>query len=144
MVGTFRDLRVYRAAFTSAMRLFETSKSWPKSETYALTDQVRRSSRAVCANLAEAWAKRRYRKHFVSKLTDAEAEANETRSWLEFAVHSGYMSREEYEALDREYDRLIGGLVRMRTNPDPWCGPAGMVREPAGFYDTNDPSEAED
>jgi four helix bundle protein len=90
-----RDLEVYQKAFGAAMRIFELSKAFPKEETYSLTDQIRRSSRSVCANLAEAWRKRRYEKAFVSKLSDCESEAAKTQVWLEFAVRCGYMSRDE-------------------------------------------------
>ena len=130
---SFRDLRVYRDAFRVAQRVFALSQTWPKVERYSLTDQIRRSSRAVCANLAEAWHKRPYPRHFASKLTDAEAEAGETKAWLDFAVASGYLERSAYEALDADCDRVIGGLVKMRTNPAPWCGPS-HVREPEAGY----------
>ncbi len=85
-VRTHQDLEVYRKAFDSAMQIFEMSKSFPRDERYSLTDQIRRSSRSVCANLAEAWRKRRYEKAFISKLSDSESEAAETQVWLEFAV----------------------------------------------------------
>jgi four helix bundle protein len=91
---THRDLAVYGKAFDSAMRIFELSKSFPKEETYSLTDQIRRSSRSVCANLAEAWRKRRYQAAFISKLSDSEGETAETQVWLEFAVKCGYLDRE--------------------------------------------------
>src|SRR3954452_2752188 len=89
------DLDVYQQAFEVAMRIFRLSQSFPKEETYSLTDQIRRSSRSVCANLAEAWRKRRYEKAFVSKLTDSEGEAAETQVWISFAVKCGYMPRED-------------------------------------------------
>src|SRR4030095_12591278 len=89
-----QDLDVYRKAFELAMRIFELSKTFPREETYSLTDQVRRSSRSVCANLAEAWRKRRYEKAFVSKLSDVESDAAETQVWLEFALSCEYTSRE--------------------------------------------------
>ncbi|MBI5053457.1 MAG: four helix bundle protein [Chloroflexi bacterium] len=84
-ITTHRDLRVYQKAFDSAMKIFELSKSFPSEEKYSLTDQMRRSSRSVCANLAEAWRKRRYEAHFMSKISDAESEAAETQVWIEFA-----------------------------------------------------------
>lgn len=123
------ELRVYEKGFEAAMRIFVLSKSWPTEERYALTDQIRRSSRSVCANLAEAWRKRRYRKHFVSKLSDADAEAAETCTWLRFAKECGYLTESAFKDLDRDYDRICGGLVNMMRNPDPWCGPSHMVRE---------------
>ena len=83
------DLEVYKKAFDTAMLIFEASKKFPREETYSLTDQIRRSSRSVCANLAEAWRKRRYKAAFISKLSDAESEAAETQVWIEFAVRCG-------------------------------------------------------
>lgn len=89
-----QELDVYRKSFDAAMSLFEASKGFPKEETYSLTDQIRRSSRSVCANLAEAWRKRRYQAAFVAKLNDSEGEAAETQTWIEFAVACGYLDRE--------------------------------------------------
>ena len=94
----FKDLRVFQSGFESAMRIFESSKSWPKEERYALTDQIRRSSRSVCSNIAEAWRKRLYVASFVSKLSDADAEAAETQVWLDLARACGYID----EALHSE------------------------------------------
>src|SRR5450755_1372329 len=87
------ELDVYKKAFDGAMNVFERSKSFPKEEMYSLTDQIRRSSRSVCANLAEAWRKRRYEAAFVAKLSDAETEAAETQVWIEFAVKCSYLDR---------------------------------------------------
>ena len=89
-IQSHRDLEVYRKAFEAAMQIFERSRLFPKEETYSLTGQVRRSSRSVCANLAEAWRKRRYEAAFISKLSDAESEAAETQVWIEFAVKCGF------------------------------------------------------
>jgi len=86
MAGSFKDLTVYQKAFDQAMKIFDVTKSFPKSEQFSLTDQIKRSSRSVCANFAEAWRKRRYIAHFVSKLTDADAEASETTVWLDFSL----------------------------------------------------------
>jgi four helix bundle protein len=102
------------------MRIFELSKSFPREETYSLTDQIRRSSRSVCANLAEAWRKRRYERAFISKLSDSESEAAETQVWLEFAVKCGYMERAEASALYQSYDGIIGTIVGMITHPETW------------------------
>ena len=102
------DLQVYQKAFEAAMQIFELSKSFPKEETYSLTDQIRRSSRSVCANLAEGWRKRRYQAMFISKLADAEGEAAETQVWLEFAVKCKYLKREEATSL---YARSIARLL---------------------------------
>src|SRR5439155_13259469 len=93
------ELDVYRGAFDAAMEIFRVSKSFPKEQTYSLTGQIRRSSRSVCANLAEAWRKRRYEAAFISKLSDAEAEAAETQVWLEFAVNCEYLDRQQARAL---------------------------------------------
>lgn len=134
MVENFRQLRVYREAFRIAQRVFELSKRWPREERYALTDQIRRSSRSVCANTAEAWHKRRYPKHFISKLSDANAEAAETQTWLDFALDCDYLDREEYDELNAAYDRVIGGLVKMMASSDRWCGPSDTVRENEESY----------
>jgi four helix bundle protein len=119
-IQTHRDLEVYRKAFEAAMRLFEMSKSFPSEERYSLTDQIRRSSRSVCANLAEAWRKRRYQADSISKLCDSEAEAAETQVWLEFAVKCGYMDREAAMGLYQTYDQVLGTLVGMINHPDTW------------------------
>ncbi len=102
------------------MRVFELSKGFPKEETYSLTDQIRRSSRSVCANLAAAWRKRRYEAHFVSKLSDSETEAAETQVWLEFSVKCGYLDRNEAARLYKTYDEIIGTIVGMINLPDTW------------------------
>jgi four helix bundle protein len=122
-IQTHRDLEVYNKAFDAAMKIFELSKTFPKEETYSLTDQVRRSSRSVCANLAEAWRKRRYEAAFVSKLSDCESEAAETQVWLEFAVKSGYLKRDEALALYKLYDEIIGTFVGMINHSEKWILP---------------------
>jgi four helix bundle protein len=114
------DLDVYQQAFQMAMRIFDLSRSFPKEETYSLTDQIRRSSRSVCANLAEAWRKRRYEKAFVSKLSDSEGEAAETQVWITFAVKCGYMSREEANTIYPIYNQIIRTLVGMINHPETW------------------------
>src|SRR5438309_2134876 len=98
------ELDVYRKAFDAAMKIFELSKAFPKEEVYSLTNQVRRSSRSVCANVAEGWRKRRYEAAFISKLSDAEAEAAETQVWLEFAVNCTYLHRDEASPCYQAYD----------------------------------------
>ena len=117
------DLEVYRRAFAAAMCVFEMSKGFPKEERYSLTDQVRRSSRSVAANVTEAWRKRRYRAAFVSKLSDAETEAAETQVWLEFAVKCRYLDRDEAAALYKTYDGILATIVGMITHPDSWLLP---------------------
>jgi four helix bundle protein len=114
------ELDVYRKAFEAAMRVFEASKCFPKEETYSLTDQVRRSSRAVCANIAEAWRKRRYEAAFIAKLSDSETEAAETQVWLEFAVKCSYLERDSAAALYSNYDEVIRMIVGMINNPGIW------------------------
>ena len=114
------DLQVYQKAFDAAMEIFELSKSFPKEETYSLTDQIRRSSRSICANLAEGWRKRRYQAMFISKLADAEGEAAETQVWLEFAVKCKYVKREEAAPLYAVYREVIGMLVSMINHPELW------------------------
>ena len=120
-IRDFKQLRVYGEAFELAMEIFRISSDWPKRERYALTDQIRRSSRAVCANLAEAWFKRRYPKHFVSKLSDSSAEAAETLVWLDFARASGYLNKDRQHEMETRYRKIIAGLVRMMNRPDQWC-----------------------
>ncbi len=105
------------------MRIFELSKSFPKEEKYSLTDQIRRASRSVCSNLAEAWRKRRYEAAFVSKVSDSESEAAETQVWLEFAVKCGYLPRDEARTLYRTYDEILRTLVGMVTHPETWILP---------------------
>lgn len=134
-VRDFEELRVYRAGYVCAMSIFDYSKDWPQTERYALTDQIRRSSRAVCSNIAEAWSKRRYERHFISKLSDAEGEAGETMTWLCFAHDCGYLSKDAHGELRTEYRKIRGGLIKMMTAPAQWCGPAEL-REPDAGYDT--------
>jgi four helix bundle protein len=114
------DLEVYKKAFEAAMEIFEASKKFPKDETYSLTDQIRRSSRSVCANLAEAWRKRRYERAFVSKLSDAEGEVAETQVWLEFAVKCCYLDRTRATALYQTYEEILRMLVTMINKADIW------------------------
>ncbi len=102
------------------MKIFDLSKAFPGEERFSLTDQMRRSSRSVCANIAEAWRKRRYPAHFVSKLSDAESEAEETRVWIEFAFRCGYATKAQAEDLDDRYDNILGQLVRMISEPEQW------------------------
>src|SRR5579883_3172810 len=119
-IQTHRDLEVYRKAFEAAMQIFELSKLFPREEIYSLTDQVRRSSRSVCANLAEAWRKRRYQAAFISKLSDAEAEAAETQVWLEFAVKCGYVDPDAARPLYQGFDEVLRTIVGMINHPDTW------------------------
>jgi len=123
LAKTAKDLVVYRLAYDLAMSLYETSKLWPMDEKYALTDQIRRSSRSVCANLREAWAKRRYPAHFVLKITDADAENSETDTWLDFARDTHCLSPEEHRKLTAqaaEIGRMLGGILK---NYESFCQP---------------------
>jgi four helix bundle protein len=116
----FRDLNVYQNSFETGLRVYELSKKFPAEERYALTDQIRRSSRSVCANIAEAWRKRRYTAAFISKLSDSEGEAAETQVHIEFAFRHGYLSNAEFQAIDNAYERILGQLVRMIDHPEKW------------------------
>jgi four helix bundle protein len=114
------DLEVYQRAFAAAMEVFRLSKTFPAEEKYSLTDQGRRSSRSVAANISEAWRKRRYPASFVSKLHDAEGEAAETQTWLQFAVECGYANAEVSRTIYAEYDSIIAMLVKMQNHPEDW------------------------
>lgn len=110
----FIDLLAYKKAFELSMLIFDVSKSFPKEEIYSLTDQIRRSSRSVCTNISEAYRKRRYPKHFVSKLTDADGENSETNTWLDFALACGYISQDihsEYSFQGKEIGKLINYMI---------------------------------
>src|SRR5579863_10329678 len=120
LVRYYRELDVYRNSMELAMKVFALTKRWPSDERFSLTDQIRRSSRSVCSNLAEAWRKRRYCAAFLSKLSDSEAEAAETQVWIEFAVKCGYLDREDGLRLHRVYDEILGGLVDMINHPEQW------------------------
>ncbi|WP_435624533.1 four helix bundle protein [Flagellimonas sp.] len=114
----FDELLAYQKSFDLAMKIFELSKSYPREETYSLTDQIRRSSRSVAINIAEAYAKRRYQKHFISKLTDSDAENLETHGWLQFSLACGYLDESTFEKLlsqNVEIGKLIHFMIK---NPD--------------------------
>jgi four helix bundle protein len=123
-IQSHRELEVYQLAFDAAMQIFELSKKFPVEERYALIDQVRRSSRSVCANLAEAWRKRRYEAAFISKLSDSEAEAAETQTWIEFAVKCNYLPSQLGRELYGTYNQILGTLVNMISNPSVWLLPS--------------------
>lgn len=115
-----KELDVFQLAFGAATKLFELTKLFPKEEKYSLTDQIRRSSRSVCANIAEAFRKRKYPAYFTAKLFDSEGEAAETLVWLDFAKSSEYMTDEDYENLVETYDCIIRKIVTMRQSPEKW------------------------
>ncbi|QKQ75946.1 four helix bundle protein [Nostoc sp. TCL240-02] len=119
-IKSHEDLEVYKMAFDVAMKIFELSKKFLVEEKYSLTDQIRRSSRSVCANLAEAWRKRRYEAAFVAKLNDCESEAAETQTWLKFALQCNYLNVETGRELYETYNRVLGILVNIIKNPSSW------------------------
>src|SRR5947208_15566526 len=118
---SFRELKAYQAARDAARLVFDFSKHFPREEQYSLTDQIRRSSRAVKALLAEAWARRRYKAAFVNKIDEALGEAYETQSWLNDALDGQYFSTQEFENLDRRYDAISGMLARMVDRANDFC-----------------------
>ena len=119
-IRSYRELRVYQNAFEATMLVFEITKAFPPEEKYSMVDQVRRSSRSVCANIAEAWRKRKYPAHFVSKLSDSAGEADETRVWLELAVGCKYINKSTFDDIDTRYDLILGQLVKMMAEPEKW------------------------
>lgn len=119
-INSAKDLEVYKKAYELAMQIFEVSKNFPKEELYSLTNQIRRSSRSVCLNLREAWAKRRYEAHFISKLTDCDGENSETNTSLDFAKDCGYIGIEEHKILTektKEIGKMLGAMI---NNPYPF------------------------
>ncbi|MDY6936458.1 MAG: four helix bundle protein [Cyanobacteriota bacterium] len=120
VLKSHEDLAVYQKAFDAAMTIFELSKTFPVEERYSLSDQIRRSSRSVCANLAEAWRKRRYEAAFIAKLSDSEAEAAETQVWIKFAVKCEYLDVERGRELYGIYNQVLSGLVHMINNAHLW------------------------
>jgi len=120
-INSFRDLKVYAEACALDLAVFKRTQAFPKEELYSLTDQVRRSSRSIGANLAEAWAKRRYPSHFVSKLTDSDGELQETRHWISRAAAYGYLREEDTRALEMQCDSIGAKLGSMIQNPDQFC-----------------------
>jgi four helix bundle protein len=118
MAKHFRDLDVYQGAMSLVMQLSALSKEFPADERYALTDQIRRSSRSVCANLSEAWRKRRYKAAFISKLNDAETESSETQVHLEIAFRHEYVDQQTFEELDDACDKIISQIVKMIDQSD--------------------------
>lgn len=121
----FKELIVYQKAFKLAMRIFEISKTFPKEEIYSLTDQIRRSSRSVCTNIAEAYRKRRYPRHFIYKLTDSDGENSETAVWLDFALVCKYINQETHLSLISECTEIGKLLNYMINNPNKF----GSTRE---------------
>jgi four helix bundle protein len=119
-IKTHEDLKVYKMAFEAAMEIFEISKTFPKEEKYSLTDQIRRSTRSVAANIAEAFRRRRYQKSFIARLNDSEAEGAETQVWLKFAYECDYINEKTLTELNLKYNHIIGKLVNMVRFPEKW------------------------
>src|SRR6266481_4047987 len=128
-VKDYKELRVYKLAYDSAMEIFRLSRSWPLEEKFSLIDQIRRSSRSVCANIAEGWRKRRYEAAFVSKLSDSDTEAAETEVHLEFAVKCGYLAADLQQKLQDHYDHICRQLTNMMNDAGSWCGTGSELRE---------------
>ena len=119
-IRSYKDLRVYNLAFETAMEIFHATKDFPNEEKYALVDQMRRSSRSVCANIVEAWRKRRYRKAFILKLNHSESEACETQVWLQFARACGYIDVDLEARFEDRYSHIISQLYLMMKDADKW------------------------
>ena len=120
VIKSHKELIVYQSAFKISMEIFRITKSFPKEEMYSLTSQIRRSSRSVCANISEAFRKRRYEKAFISKLSDAEGEAAETQVWLDYSLECEYLEKETCIRLFNEYEKILGMLVNMIKHPEKW------------------------
>jgi four helix bundle protein len=120
-INSFKDLIVYQKAYNLAMEIFEITKSFPKEEKYSLTDQIRRSSRSITSSIAESWAKRRYVKAFINKLTDSLGEEYETEVWLAYSKDSSYINESKYNELMNGYDEVRKMLISIINSPDKWC-----------------------
>ena len=116
-INSAKDLNVYKKAYALSMEIFKLSKEWPTEERYSLIDQIRRSSRSICANLREAWSKRRYEAHFISKLSDCDGENSETDTWLDYAKDCGYITDEQHEHLVEESKAVGRMLGKMLNDP---------------------------
>jgi four helix bundle protein len=119
-IKSAKDLDVYKKAYSLAMKIFELTTAWPGEEKFSLIDQIRRASRSVCTNLREAWAKRRYEAHFVSKLTDCDGENSETDTWLDFALDCGYLAPSDHSYLIEECREIGSMLGAMLNTPKPF------------------------
>ena len=115
------EIDAYKLSVSAAMEIYGLSKSFPKEETYSLTDQIRRSSRAVSGAIAEGWRRRKYRAAFVNKMNEAEAEGAETQAWLEYCAKCQYITKDDYTRLHHKYQEIIGKLINMGNNPQQWC-----------------------
>jgi len=115
------EIDAYKLSVQAAMEIYKLSKAFPEEEKYSLTDQIRKSSRSVSAQIAEGWRRRKYRAVFINKMNEAEGEAAETQVWLEYSVKCEYMSREDGARLHKKYDEIIGKLINMGNHPEQWC-----------------------
>jgi four helix bundle protein len=120
ILRSHKELIVCQIAFKSSMEIFRITKTFPKDEVFSLTSQIRRSSRSVSANIAEAFRKRRYEKAFIAKLSDSEAESAETQVWLDYSLECGYISEESYYKLFTDYENITGKIVTMINHPGKW------------------------
>jgi four helix bundle protein len=141
-VKSFRDLLAYQKAKALSKEIFQLSKNFPREETYSLTDQIRRCSRSIGAQISEAWAKRLYEKHFISKLTDADGEQNENQHWIDTAADCGYLNEKQASSLLKhceEIGRLLGGMI---AKSEQFCSkPHNIIREEAAEYFANNPND---
>ena len=135
LVKHFRELDVYQNALNLAMRVFDLTKRWPPDERFNLTDQIRRSSRSVCTNLAEAWRKRRYKPAFIAKLSDSETEAAETQVSAEVAMRCRYWDENTFHEIDSGYEKVLGQIVKMASQPEKW-----LVKPPRALSRQNEPA----
>lgn len=119
-IRSHKDLKVYQLAYEAALEIHEITKSFPREERYSLTDQIRRSSRSVCANLAEAWRKRRYPKNFILKLSDSESESGETQVWLDLSESFSYIDHKTHGDLYDKYEHIIAMLINISNKPENW------------------------
>ena len=119
-INSYKDLRVYQNSMDAAMEIFQLTKTFPPEEKYSMVDQMRRASRSVCANIGEAWRKRRYKAAFIAKLSDAESEACETQIWIEFANKCNYLDVDIQEKLDKTYDHIMAQIVLMIKDAEKW------------------------
>lgn len=120
-IQSVRELKVYKKSFETAMEIFRISKSFPAEEKFSLTDQIRRSSRSICSNLAEGWRKRKYKAVFLNKLTDSGQEAAETQTWLEFALNCHYIDEILFKHLNESYEHIFAMLMTMERKADSFC-----------------------
>ena len=120
LIKSYRDLEVFNLSFEVSMKIFRLTKSFPHDEKYALIDQIRRSSRSVCANISEAFRARRYKKSFISKLVIAQCEASESQTWLDFALACEYLDENIYKELHNDYEHIMAMILNMTKNVDKW------------------------